>query len=254
MDLLGMSRARGSHAPGRKAQNGLIAALPARERDALLGCSEQVALSAGEVLLQPGDRIRHVYFPCSALIGLVFPEKKLRTLELGLIGAEGMLGVGLTLDIEIADMRALAHAPGTALRIEAKAFSRFIALSRALREASDAYLYLLMSQLAALRICIREHALEARLARCLLLTRDRTRSNMIPLTPERFAWVGVLERAAILVAGRSLQSRNLVRYAGAGVRIVDADGLEAVACACYPAERDSLKRPFGRTEVAAPLQ
>jgi CRP-like cAMP-binding protein len=242
MGLFRVSGAKGAHAPGSSAENRLIAALPTAERDALLSCSEQVALSAGEVLLQPGDRIRHVYFPRSALIGLVFSEEKLRTLEVGIIGAEGMLGLSVALDIEIADMHAVAHVPGSALRLEVKAFSRFMAMSRALREVSDEYLYLLMSQLSVLRICIREHALETRLARCLLLTRDRTRSNMIHLTPERFAWLGALERASILVAGRSLQRRKLVRYGSAGVRIVDADGLEAVACPCYAAERDRLKR------------
>ncbi len=223
-----------------KPENWLISSLPSAERDLLLKHSEPVDLAAGDVLYEPGDRIQYAYFPSGAVISLVCSEVGLGTLEVGIVGADGLLGVSLRLNIEIADMRALALASGPAVRIEASTFSWLAGFCHGLRELSDRYLFLLMGQLAQVRTCMREHTLEARMARCLLMTRDRAHSDTIHLKPERFAWVDGFERAGILAAARSLQNRNLVRYSRDGVQIVDDTGLEAAACSCYAAEREKL--------------
>lgn len=226
-------------------ENGLIAALPTSDRDALLRYCERVHLAAGQILFEPGDRIRYAYFPVGAVVCLVCSEHGLQTLEVGIVGADGMVGTSLTVNLEIADMRALTHASGPALRIEASALRRAVNSSGALRKVSNAYMYALMSQLAQRRACTSQHFLEARLVRCLLMTRDRAHSDTFQLTPQLFACFRQLQSNHIVSTARSLQNRNFIRFDAEGVHIIDGEALEVLACPCYAAERHTLEQLFG---------
>lgn len=164
-------------ATGDGCENLLLAVLPASERRRLLTHCESVELAFGDRLCEQGRRIRHVYFPTGGFISLISSIGGRARLEVGLVGWEGMLGVSLRMGVRDAPLRALVQGAGPALRIDATEFSHVLTRSPVLRQTLTRYLYVLMSQLAQMAACTRFHVVEARLARWLLMMRDRAGSN-----------------------------------------------------------------------------
>jgi CRP-like cAMP-binding protein len=213
--------------------NQLLAALPATERRRLVARSETVPLEFGDVLCETGDRLRDVYFPIEGFISLLTSVDKDSKLEVGLIGSEGMLGVSLLLGVAVSPLKALVQGAGSALRVDATDFSREVKRSPMLAKILNKYLYVLMSQLAHMAACSRYHLVEARLARWLLMTRDRAHSNDFRLTQEFLAYMLGVRRAGITHAASTLQKRNLIHYTRGRMTILDGRGLEETACDCY---------------------
>lgn len=239
------------HAPVRKGvpqvaadgrENLLLAALPDKERRRLIARCEPVALTFGEVLCEQGDRIRHVYFPTGSFISLLSSIDERIRLEVGLIGTEGVLGASLMLGVNVAPLRALVQGTGSALRMDAAHFSAELARSTALGRKVDCYLYVLMSQTVQMAVCTRFHVVEARLARWLLMTRDRAHSNEFYLTQEFMAFMLGVRRAGVTCAAGALQKRKLIRYSRGNLTILDTRGLEAASCECYAASKDMYAR------------
>ena len=222
--------------------NQLLAALPSAESRRLIARCEPVELAFGDVLCEQGDRIRHVYFPIGGFISLISSLDERPRLEVGLVGSEGMLGVSLTLGVNVAPLRALVQGAGSGLRMDTAQFSRELQRSPALGEELKRYLYVLMSQLAQMAACTHFHLVEARLARWLLMTRDRAHSDEFYLTQEFIAYMLGVRRAGITQAASTLQKRKLIRYARGHVTILDGRRLEAVSCGCYAVARDTYDR------------
>lgn len=223
-------------------ENRLVAALPPAERRLLLSRCEPVELKFGEQLCEQGGRIRHAYFPIDGFVSLIASIDQGSRLEVGLVGVEGMLGVSLLVGVNDAPMRALVQGAGAALRIEAAEFSRALKRSPVLREALIRYLYVLMGQLAQLAACTRFHVVEARLARWLLMTRDRAHSNEFNLTQDFLAYMLGVRRAGITRAAQSLQRKKLIRYRRGKMTILDGHRLERASCECYAAGGQMYER------------
>lgn len=215
--------------------NGLLRALSRTECQHVLARCEQVSLTYGDILNEPGHRIRHVYFPNNGLISLLTPVDGHGSVEVGMVGSEGMAGAPLVLGIRVSPVRVLVQGSGTATRMKAAAFSREIKRNPALQRGLNHYLYVFMAQVAQTAACNRRHLLVARLARWLLMTHDRVQSNEFRLTQEFLAHMLGVRRVGVTKAATLLQKKRLIRYSRGNITILDRKGLERASCRCHEA-------------------
>lgn len=228
------------------AANSLIASLPDGEHRNLAAGLERVTLTFGDVLYEPGRAIRHVYFPCDSVVSLLTIVAGHKPMEIGLVGREGMLGIPLALGINDSPVRALVQGSGAAMRMSAARFRREHGKHRALYRAVNRSIHERIVQITQTAACNRFHSVEKRLARWLLMTRDRLDRDQFRLTQELLScMLGVL-RGAVTAAAGSLQRQKLIRYSRGEIDILDGRGLEAAACRCYRTVRDARSRARDR--------
>lgn len=217
--------------------NLLLSALPDNERESFLLDCETIDMEFMGILAEPGERICKVYFPLDGFISLVAPVDDNANIEVGLIGNEGMLGISLILGVEVSPQRSLVQGPGLALCMDASRFMCEYDRSAALQNILKRYLYVLMGQLAQTAACTRFHVVEARLARWLLMMRDRAHSDEFHITHELLAYILGVRRVGITMAAGSLQEHELIRYRRGRIKIIDHLGLESASCSCYAIDK-----------------
>lgn len=218
--------------------NSLLAALPRKECQHLIDDLEQVALTYGEVLYEPGEQIKYVYFPNDSVVSLLTLVDHHQALEVGLVGREGMVGIPIALEIAISPVRALVQGTGTAMRMKAARFLKELRQSQALRRELHRYTYTLMAQITQTAACNRFHVVEERLARWLLMTHDRLQSSSFRLTQEFLSDMLGVRRVGVTKAARTLQQNKLISYSRGNITILDRKGLEAASCTCYELVKD----------------
>jgi CRP-like cAMP-binding protein len=223
----------------------MLAALPDPDRRHLLERSEEVELAIADVLCVPGAQVRHVFFPTTSFVSLITPIAGHGRLEVGLVGAEGMVGAWLALGSGPAPVLAQVQGAGTAWRVEAGAFRRELEHSPALARVMNRYLYVVLCQLMQGMVCTRFHVLEARLARWLLTTRDRAHADQFHVTHEILGYLLGVRRAGVTRAASSLHGKGLIRYSRGHLEVLDPRGLELAACNCYAADRATYARVLG---------
>jgi CRP-like cAMP-binding protein len=233
-----------SNMPPANQENRLLTLLPPAERERIHRDGSLVDLSFGTTLWEQGDRMRHVYFPITGFISMLTSVDD-HTLEVGMIGSEGMCGHSLVLGADTANLRALVQGSGTSLRLRTATFRQHLESSAALRQIMLGYVHVLLGQLAQTAACTRFHVVEARLARWLLMTRDRAHADVFEVTQDFLAYMLGVRRVGVTAAARILQSRKLIRYARGHMTILDRAGLEAAACICYQSDLDIYRRVLG---------
>jgi CRP-like cAMP-binding protein len=221
--------------PGLTAEipNSLLAALPRRAYQRLLPGLTPVDLVFNDVLYEPGERIRDVYFPSRSLVSLLTLVEGHLALEVGMVGREGMIGIALALGVDVSPVRALVQGGGAALKMSAATFTSEMKGNPPLRRALHSYVHALMAQISQTAGCNRFHVVEARLARWLLMTRDRVRSAEFRMTHDFLSHMLGVRRVGVTEAATALQAKKLIEYARGNIRILDERGLEAACCTCY---------------------
>lgn len=218
--------------PKRPASNRLLARLPRKYRDEFIASCDRVDLAFDDVIVNPGEPLRHAYFPLRGYISQITPVDR-SSIEVGLIGNEGMLGVQLALGVARAPMTSIVQGHGEALRISYRAFRGELERSAPLRQEVNRYTFVVMNQLARNAGCNRFHVVESRLARWLAMTADRAHSNTLAITQAFLANMLGVRRVGVTVAAGNLQARGIIRSVRGRVEILDLEGLRGAACSCY---------------------
>ena len=213
--------------------NRLLAALPGKERQRLLPDLEAVTLTFGDILFDPGDRLRHVYFPDDSVVSLLSAVEDRELLEVGMVGREGMAGLPVFMGVRESRSRGLVQGAGGARRMTAAALRREAGAGGALSKLLLRYTHSLLTQVSQSAACNRFHPVNARLARWLLMTHDRIVGDEFLLTQEFISHMLGVRREGVTLAAGELQKRKLISYSRGRLRILDRAGLEAVSCKCY---------------------
>ena len=224
------SRGDGAATPPRS--NHLLGDLPSSDRARIAALMQPVLLKFGDVLYE-AKAIEHVYFPVDCLVSLLAPLKGHLAVECAVVGSEGMVGVGLALGVRRSSVQAIVQGSGTALRMGASSFQREFQRNTVLQTGIYRYIHLLMGQLTQTAACNAFHSIEARSARWLLMTRDRTQSDELELTHEFLARMLGVRRVGVTVAAGNLQREGLIAYSRGRIAILDPGKLEKRACECY---------------------
>jgi CRP-like cAMP-binding protein len=222
--------------------NRLLALLPDRERRRLISECDVVELRFGAVLTRQDEPIRQVYFPTGGVVALQAQLDRRPGIDVGLVGGEGAVGMVVALGVRVAPVGAVVQGAGSALSISAAGFTRALVRSPPMSALIARYLYVFVTQLAAAVSCARFHLVEARLARWLLLTRDRMGADDFHLTHEFMAHVLGVRRVGVTHAAHVLRTQKLVSYSRGYIRILDVRGLQAAACSCYATNRELYAR------------
>ena len=223
-------------------KNRLIELLPRLDRQRLMNIGEPVSLRFEQVLWEQGKPATHVYFPTAAFISLIASLDDQPVLEVGMAGYEGMLGAQLSLGIVNAPLHAVVQGEGTALRLSAAAFRREISRSKPLQKFVNRYLAVLFSQVTTSAACVRFHQIGPRLARWLLMTHDRARTDTFYVTHEFLSYMLGVRRVGITTAANTLQKQGLISYRRGRLTVHNRAGLEAAACSCYASDRTAYSQ------------
>jgi CRP-like cAMP-binding protein len=222
-----------SLAPPLLTANRLLAALPRRLHPPMLACLEPVVLPLAHVLVVPGARMRHVYFPTAGVVALLAQVNDHPPVAVGMVGAEGLVGLSMVCGERVAAVGAIVQVAGTALRLSAQARRPGGPLWGALQVLVGRYTGALVLQLAQQAACSQFHGLEARLGRWLLMTHDRAPAEAWQLTQHFLATLLGVRRESVTQAAHRLQARQLIDYRRGQLRLLDRPGLARVACPCY---------------------
>jgi len=217
----------------RHHRNHLLAALPPSDYDRLAPHLELIPMKLGDVLYEPGIRLRHVYFPTTSIVSLLYVMEDGASAEIAIVGNEGMLGISLFMGGETTPSRAVVQSAGHAFRLRAQRlkdeFGRFGPMLRLLLRYTQA----LITQMSQTAVCNRHHSVDQQLCRWLLLSLDRLASNELAMTQELIANMLGVRREGVTEAAGKLQDARLIRYRRGKITVLDRPSLEARSCECY---------------------
>ena len=228
--------------------NHLLAALTAADFARLTPALEPVDLTIQQTLFQAEGEVGAAYFVETGTISMMVRLEEGGLTEVGIIGSEGMAGLPLVFGAAISPVEAMAQIPGRSLRVAAPAFRQALKGSPALMALLLRYAQAFYAQVSLAAGCNATHDISHRLARWLLMARDRTGADDFPLTHEIMAQMLGVRRAGVTVIAGILQNAGLIRYRRGRMTILDRAGLEDASCECY----GTIQRVTGRLLAPPP--
>jgi CRP-like cAMP-binding protein len=238
-----------SDTPGKPvhlAKNGILSGLPPSDLEDLLQRMERCALDRRQILVEANEPIRHVYFPVSGVISLVIGTVNGATLEIAMVGNEGVIGLPILFGTESTPISAVVQLSGEALRMGAPAFRAEVETYGALVRNLHLHAQALLFQIAQSTACTHHHSVSQRCARWLLTAHDRMGDAEFALTQEVLAQMLGVRRASVSAAAAKLQELGLIRYRRGIVTLVDRQALEQASCECYRIVKAEYDRILSR--------
>jgi len=220
--------------------NRILGALSQEEFSRVFHHLETVRLEKGEVVYVAGDRISHAYFPIVGLLSLLSTTETGSTLEVAMVGIEGMVGLLTILRKDLIPYEVIVRITTEAFKIRAEALQEEFDKGQMLQDGLLRYLNVLLTQISQSTICNRFHTLEEALSRWLLIVQDRLNSNILDFTQETISHALGVPRTGVTMAAGALQKAGLISYSRGKIVILDRPRLEARSCECYRIVHDEL--------------
>ena len=222
--------------------NRLLAALPDAEAKRWLPQLEPVDLPLGHVLHEPGKILKHVYFPTTAIVSLLYVLENGSSAEIAVVGHEGMVGVSLIMGGDSTPSRAVVQSAGRLYRLDAQVIKAEFERSGPVLHLLLRYTQALLTQMAQTAVCNRHHSLDQQLCRWLLMSLDRLNGSELVMTQELIANMLGVRREGVTEGALKLQEAGLIRYTRGRISVVDRPGLERRTCECYAVVRNEYER------------
>jgi CRP-like cAMP-binding protein len=223
-------------------QNQLLAVLPQDVWQRLAPQMEPVDMPLGQVLCESGSTLKHVYFPVTSIVSLLYVMENGASAEIAVVGNEGIVGISLFMGGDSMPSRVVVQSAGRGLRLKAQLLKEEFNLGGPVMHVLLRYTQALITQMAQTAVCNRHHALEQQLCRWLLLSLDRLSSNELLMTQELIANMLGVRREGVTEAALKLQKLGLISYARGRILVLDRAGLEARTCECYAVVKKEYDR------------
>lgn len=228
-------------------ENRLLAALPREEYKHLTPHLELVRLAQGKIIYHTDDLVRYAYFLRGGMVTLLSTTGGGRSIEVGIIGDEGVVGLPDILGVNRSPYQIMVQLPTSALRVRGDVLKSEFTRGGFLQDLLLRYLHALIAQIAQSAACNRFHGAEARLCRWLLLTQDRVRADTLHLTQEFLSNMLGIPRTSVTMLAGDLQKRDIIKYSRGKITVLNRRYLEAASCECY-------KFPGKNSAVLLPLE
>lgn len=223
-------------------QNHLLRVLPREVWQRLAPHMERVDMPLGQVLCESGITLKHVYFPVTSIVSLLYVMENGASAEIAVVGNEGIVGISLFMGGDSMPSRMVVQSAGTGYRLKAQFLKDEFNLGGAVMHVLLRYTQALITQMAQTAVCNRHHALEQQLCRWLLLSLDRLTSNELLMTQELIANMLGVRREGVTEAALNLQKLGLISYARGRILVLNRAGLEARTCECYAVVKKEYDR------------
>jgi len=222
--------------------NQLLASLPADEWRRWQGHLEPVDMPLGQVLYESGGTLKHVFFPTSAIVSLLYVMENGASAEIAVVGFEGMVGISLFMGGGSTPSRAVVQSAGQGFRLSAHMIKDEFNHSQPVMHLLLRYTQALITQMAQTAVCNRHHSLDQQLCRWLLLSLDRLNGNELVVTQELIANMLGVRREGVTESALKLQQAGLIRYSRGHITVIDRPGLEKRTCECYAVVKTEYDR------------
>jgi CRP-like cAMP-binding protein len=223
-------------------RNKILAALPYEEFARLLAHLATFHFEKGEIVYLTGDEIQYAYFLCSGLLSFVATTETGSTIEVAMVGNEGLVGLPVVLRNRITPYEVTVQCAAEGFKIRADALQAEFDRGETLYDLVLRYLNVLVDQISQASICNRFHTIEETLSRWLLTVQDRVNSDSLHVTQETISRALGVPRTAVTMAAGELQRAGLIRYSRGKILILDRSRLQANSCECYRIVRDELNQ------------
>jgi len=225
-------------------QNLLLSLINAETAARLFPYMKRVPMTLGQVLYEPGDKMKNVFFPTDCIVSLLYVMENGASAEISVVGKEGMVGISLFMGGASTPSRAVVQSAGFAYQIDSKRliaeFNRHGEMLMLLLRYTQA----LITQMAQTAVCNRHHTVDQQLCRWLLLSLDRLSDNQISMTQELIANMLGVRREGVTEAAGKLQKLGIIRYMRGRISVLDRPKLEELSCECYAVVKTETDRLF----------
>jgi len=237
--LIGLSLMSNVYTP---LHNQLLSALGDQEFSRLSVNLEPLEMQLGQVLYEPGEHLKYVYFPITSIVSLLYVLENGASAEIAVVGNEGIVGIALFMGGETTMSRAVVQSAGSGYRLKSKFLKAEFGLNQQLMKLLLRYTQTLITQMAQTAVCNRHHSLEQQLCRWLLLSLDRLDSNELAITQELIANMLGVRREGVTEAAGKLQRLGVIQYHRGHIIVLNRPVLEDLCCECYQVVKDEFDR------------
>jgi CRP-like cAMP-binding protein len=221
-------------------RNRLLLALSSRNLKQVMPELEHVRCPREQVLMDADSSLDHIYFPDSGVISVLAVYADGTVIEMATIGREGCTGMQAVFGAKVSSAQLLVQIPGTAAKMSRVAFTRAMQSMPSFRSLMYSYVHAFLEQVMVSVACNGAHSLTERLARWLLMMRDRSDDDALPITQNLLAEMLGVQRPTITNAARELERAGLIERGRRQVTILDRRGLTEASCECYQLVRSRV--------------